>query len=757
MKKNELINQGYSKIANICAIMAIPALSIPFIIEVIFSGRGISIGLIGLCIAAALVAVISATVSTVTFSSLGFYIPVVLFTFYTVLMVMDNWQSSNYMLVCLCFCGISCMYSDLRKTVLFVILQYIVIGVLIFRGTPVIGHDEPLSMVLSTWFFSIFGVLALILLTSSATVVLNRVIDEVNSFRNLLTTTENYVAMLDKLNRVVYVSKPLSRLTKIEDPELTKGRPIIDLFPGRELKLLTAKMLKEKEKYAEDWEFTLDGQKRYFRVTSNDVIGTAEGTLVNLHDMTHLAERDEIAVMKDSLKIGFFFMDRQYIIQDHYSRFLEEMLSETDLAGRCFTDLLTTSVGAKDLEAIQDYFNMIFERTFDQDTLDEINPLSQINYVDIKTGSKKVFQCDFTTVDRGRGEIFVLVTIYDITARIELQQQLREEEAKRQEEMQSIFELIQVDPNVFTDFLGDVEHEFDKIDQTLKNTAISAHEALVEVYQSVHAIKSNAVILGLSIFGKKVHNLESKIKILREQEEVPFSDMLGLTMDLEKLSQEKEGFKATIEKVRTLTGGASSDEGRRQGQHVLIESLVKTANKAAADMEKKVEFIVESIDSEVIEKSPRRVMKEVLMQLIRNSVAHGIETPEVRLANGKNETGIIRLSIKHSGEKIHVRLGDDGKGLDFEKIRERAEQLNLIRKEDGDNRDLLLKTIFAPGFSTSETEGMHAGRGIGLNLVRDRIREVKGSIKLQTEPGKGTVFNIFIPIEKNNEMAAKAS
>jgi chemotaxis protein histidine kinase CheA len=134
------------------------------------------------------------------------------------------------------------------------------------------------------------------------------------------------------------------------------------------------------------------------------------------------------------------------------------------------------------------------------------------------------------------------------------------------------------------------------------------------------------------------------------------------------------------------------------------------------------------------------------MQLIRNSVAHGIEKAEERLAKGKNGTGKIWLSIKLLDDKIHVRLADDGKGLDYNKIREKALKLQLIKKEDGENKDILLKAIFSPGFSTAENEGMHAGRGVGLNLVRDRVREAKGSIKLQSEAGKGTVFNLFFPV-----------
>jgi two-component system, chemotaxis family, sensor kinase CheA len=455
------------------------------------------------------------------------------------------------------------------------------------------------------------------------------------------------------------------------------------------------------------------------------------------------AERDEITVMKDSLKIGLFFMDRNYVIQDHYSRYLEEMLSEKNLAGKCLADMLSASFNTKELNNIRDYFTMIFEHTFEQSILDDINPLGEFQYINVKTGKRKVFHCEFTTIEQSRGDFFILVTVYDITAKTELQQRLAEEESRRQEEMKNVFELIQVEPRVFDDFFEDAEYEFERINESLKSEKMSAHEALVEIYQSVHAIKSNAVILGLNTFGDKVHKLESKIKKLREQEEVPSDDMLNLTMELEKLSREKDGFTTTLEKINSLK---SSGNSQRQGQYVLVESLSKTVDKVSGDMCKKIRFIVDEIDDEAIEKGPRRIIKETLMQLARNSVVHGIELPADRVAQGKNEIGIIRLSVKANRENIHVKLGDDGRGLDYGKIAEKALRLNLIKPEDANDKNALLKVIFSPGFSTAETENIHAGRGIGLSLVQDRVCSGKGSIKVQTEPGKGTIFNLFFPV-----------
>ncbi|MDR0444036.1 MAG: CBS domain-containing protein [Treponema sp.] len=455
-----------------------------------------------------------------------------------------------------------------------------------------------------------------------------------------------------------------------------------------------------------------------------------------------VAERDEIALMRDNLKIGLFFMDRSFIIQDQYSCYLEELFSQSGLAGKSFIDLLASSVTARELGGIKDYFDMLLDRSFEQSMLDDLNPLTELHY------AGKVFQCGFATIERKRGEVFALVSVYDITARVELQQRLTEEESRRHEEMKVVFELIHIEPQVFGDFLDDAEYEFERINEILKNDTKSAHEALVEVYQSVHAIKSNAVILGLNTFGNKVHNLESSIKKLRELEEVPFNDMLNISMELEKLFQEKDGLKRMAKKIKTFKSDNSA-EGKNhkhsQGQYVLVESLTKTVDKVSQDMNKKIKFVVGEIDDEAIKKGPRRIMKEVLMQLIRNSAVHGIETPKERTASGKKEKGVIRLSIKKTHGHIHVKLEDNGRGLDYRKIAKKALLLGLIKKDDEKDKKALLKAVFSPGFSTAETEGIHAGRGIGLSLVKDRVRSIKGSIKLKTESGKGTTFNIIFP------------
>jgi len=744
MAEKKTGNVKSRQIANISAIVVFVFICSAFILETLTASVNYAYAVPVMLIA--LVVIIFILRGTVERGNLAFNLPFVLLLFYISLILFFNWNTDHFLIFGFIFLAISCIYSHFNRTVTFFIIQNILTGIMIFGGSPVSGTSAPVTILIN-WAVFLFAGIIMLILTRAATVHLSKALLNQQSFVDLLDTTENFVAMINERNEVVYASRTLSQLSNTDEPLMVQGRPILDLFPGRSLKTYAAKMLKEKDGYAEDWEFTLNGQKRYFKAATYGIRGGSGGALISLYDMTHLAERDEIAVMKDSMKIGLFFMDSNYIIQDHYSRYLEEMLVDTRLHGKYFTDVIADSVSENELNSIKDYFKMVLDRSYDQDMLDEINPLNELHYVNKKTGDRKVFQFAFATVERGRGEVFLLVTVYDITARVELQQRLADEEARRQEEMQSLFELIQVEPGVFSDFMQDMEYEFDNITTILKNDTLTTHEALVKIYQSVHAIKSNAVILGLNIFGNKAHNLESHIKRLREmQGDVPFAEMLDLAMEIEKLTVEKEGFRDIIDKLKIYSGSGGSIE--RQNVKVLIESLTKTALKAAEDLEKQIKFVANDIDAQAIDIGPRRIIKEILMQLIRNSAVHGIELPEARASKGKSETGIVKLSIKmdDSNKKINIKLSDDGQGLDYKKIAQRALSVNLIKKEDAANKEALNKVIFSPGFSTADAESVHGGRGIGLNLVRDRIKEINGNIKLRSEDDKGAVFLITIPV-----------
>jgi hypothetical protein len=117
------------------------------------------------------------------------------------------------------------------------------------------------------------------------------------------------------------------------------------------------------------------------------------------------AERDEIAAMKDNLKVGLFLMDRDYVIQPAYSKALGDVLGMRDLSGKKFPDLLSSSIKARDRDTLQDYFTMILNRSFDAKMLEEINPISEFSYIHTATGDEKILRSSFAIVDRGSGSL----------------------------------------------------------------------------------------------------------------------------------------------------------------------------------------------------------------------------------------------------------------------------------------------------------------------------------------------------------------
>ncbi|MBE7410620.1 MAG: chemotaxis protein CheW [Leptospiraceae bacterium] len=161
---------------------------------------------------------------------------------------------------------------------------------------------------------------------------------------------------------------------------------------------------------------------------------------------------------------------------------------------------------------------------------------------------------------------------------------------------------------------------------------------------------------------------------------------------------------------------------------------------------KKIELVLQGENTE-LDKKVVDVIGEPLMHLIRNSIDHGIESPEERIKKGKPETGTIRLNAFQGGNNIMVEISDDGKGLDREKILNKAVKNGLITSEDGAGLpdSEVYQFIFAAGFSTAEKITDISGRGVGMNVVNKLIQEFKGKIIINSISGQGTSFTLCFP------------
>ncbi|MDM8522773.1 chemotaxis protein CheA [Desulfococcaceae bacterium HSG8] len=171
--------------------------------------------------------------------------------------------------------------------------------------------------------------------------------------------------------------------------------------------------------------------------------------------------------------------------------------------------------------------------------------------------------------------------------------------------------------------------------------------------------------------------------------------------------------------------------------------LVRDVSRKAG---KNVAFSTEGEETE-IDRNMVDMINDPLVHMVRNAVDHGLEPSDVRIQNGKPPQGTVKLSAHHSGGNVILEIADDGKGLDRDAILENALERKLISEADkslGDRE--VFGLIFEPGFSTAKVVSEISGRGVGMNVVKTNIEELRGQIDIQSVPGEGSVFRISLPL-----------
>ncbi len=213
-------------------------------------------------------------------------------------------------------------------------------------------------------------------------------------------------------------------------------------------------------------------------------------------------------------------------------------------------------------------------------------------------------------------------------------------------------------------------------------------------------------------------------------------------------------FKVSSAKYRSTTqnlGRISSElqEGVMKIRMVPIGTIFnrfpRVVRDLSRDLGRKVNLVIEGEDTE-LDKTVVDDLLDPIMHCVRNSVDHGIEPPEERAANGKDETGTLTLRAANEGNMIVIDIIDDGQGIEVEKVREKAISRGLISPNKVLSNQDAYNLIFLPGFSTSDKISNVSGRGVGLDVVKTMVEKLKGTISVTSERGKGSKFSIRLPL-----------
>jgi chemosensory pili system protein ChpA (sensor histidine kinase/response regulator) len=177
----------------------------------------------------------------------------------------------------------------------------------------------------------------------------------------------------------------------------------------------------------------------------------------------------------------------------------------------------------------------------------------------------------------------------------------------------------------------------------------------------------------------------------------------------------------------------------------LYTRISRTVRDAAKASGKHVELALDGADTE-LDNNIIQQISDPLVHLVRNSVAHGLEKPEDRYHAGKPEQGNVAVRAYHRGNHIYIEVEDDGKGIDYERVRAKAIENGLLAVDAEVSERELLEFLFHPGFSTANRKTELAGRGVGLDVVRANIEQLNGEIDIETEKGRGTRFTLKVPL-----------
>ncbi len=243
----------------------------------------------------------------------------------------------------------------------------------------------------------------------------------------------------------------------------------------------------------------------------------------------------------------------------------------------------------------------------------------------------------------------------------------------------------------------------------------------------------------MNLIGELIINRNRYSMLARQMEDEANLDIGAIAQNLSEttyaMARISDDLQDTIMKVRMMPVSSVFSRFPR-----LVRDLSRKSGK-------EVDLIMEGEETE-LDKSVVEVIGDPLVHLIRNSMDHGIEPEDVRRERGKSPKGRVWLRAYYKGNSVAIEIEDDGKGIDPEKMREVAVRKGVITAEDAkalDDREAI-ELIFAPGFSSAEVVTDISGRGVGMDVVRTNIKNLKGSISIASEVGKGTKFTLSLPL-----------
>lgn len=487
------------------------------------------------------------------------------------------------------------------------------------------------------------------------------------------------------------------------------------------------------------------------------IIFGAISKLVENDKLLEIARRETTEIMT-TVNTGLFLLGKDLTIGNQYSNALEGIMGTKRLAGENLTTILRNRISDKDLDTTRQFVEQLYNPRVKENLINDLNPLHKIMFRDMGGNKSRYLDFKFSRVYEGKEIARILVNVNDISEAVLLEKRLEKERAQNDLQIEMLTTILNVHPKIIKEFIENALTRIDRINNVLKNPGNSQFELegkLKSIYREMHSLKGEASALKLHNFTKIASEAEDKMQTLQNKGQLVGNDFLPLAVHLDELLTLANTIAKLGERINSHASESSPD--------LIAESTIAPmpavastygdfyksfAKEIAIRQDKEVYIDVDESQFAQVPSHLANIVKEMSIQLLRNAIVHGIESTKTRVANGKESIGLVNMSVIKDGQNLVLTVQDDGQGIDYTAIR-----LQLVAKGQcttDQARDLteaqLLQQLFTSGFSTKNEVDEDGGRGVGLDIIKERLSEFKGQIDVKSKLNQGTRFVITLPL-----------
>ncbi len=477
---------------------------------------------------------------------------------------------------------------------------------------------------------------------------------------------------------------------------------------------------------------------------------------LNVSDQRAESAREETKQILNTVSQGLFLLDADGRIGDQRSSSLDQLFGRTISPQAHFVnDVLRQMLKSEEqLETAGGYISMLFDKKMRPSLLTKLNPLVEIE-VDTSQDSRKrqkFLSFDFEQVKSGEDVVALLISVLDVSQEVLLQRELAGANARSKTEIELLLGVIDQDPNLVQNFIKGAKERIEQINTELQNVrgdAAAYSRTINYVARNVHSIKGEAALLNVDVVELYAHNLENLLSNLRGSKTLTGDDLIPVAVGVNELLERIDRVDVIVNRIARFATPALELAPQQVGVDSLapiVKALENLGTKVANDLNKEIFFEVDFPPITTVPEQLLRVCQEVLPQLVRNAIVHGIEHQDERLQNGKKLVGHVLVRFELEGASgFRVRVRDDGAGLSLPLLRRRAVETGRYSEsaiqQMGDHQ--LMSMLFEPGFTTVEEAHLHAGRGDGLSVVREVLASIGARLRVLSSANAFTEFVVY--------------